>query len=475
MKKILLSFLLAIISVGAAYADELNSEQTQMRQQIFDYMRTQGYSPSISTDGDIDFTYDGLHYCVNIYGVDIHPMYLSLTLSFRYSDNFTKDAIVKYANDISFYKSVKVLPFETGYDFVSDMYLPDAATFTSVFTKMLSQINSANGKLRELVGNTSNNSTKSTTATYLTVDQKTALTKNYGSAAGSETFYVSTDASSWTTWGIPTWCTVTNVTSNSFRLNYQANTSSTMRSDFMKIQAGGKEVRIDIKQNGASSIGTYLTVDQKTALSKTYGSAAGSETFYVSTDASSWNTWGIPSWCTVTNVTSTSFRLNYSANTSSTSRSDYMKIKTGNREVRIDIKQNGASASSNRTAKVEQITVDHNVYEGGVKGMRIHVKFTVDNMYQLKGRCVAYFHFSDGRALNDYNQRYYTTDGKVSLGGDFTPNYVNCRFNDYQLFMPYDELHMSSGNYDLKFNVIIFDNNRKQLTESDWVHFTFSK
>lgn len=384
MKKILLSFLLAIISVGAAYADELNSEQTQMRQQIFDYMRTQGYSPSISTDGDIDFTYDGLHYCVNIYGVDIHPMYLSLTLSFRYSDNFTKDAIVKYANDISFYKSVKVLPFETGYDFVSDMYLPDAATFTSVFTKMLSQINSANGKLRELVGNTSNNSTKSTTATYLTVDQKTALTKNYGSAAGSETFYVSTDASSW-------------------------------------------------------------------------------------------DTWGIPSWCTVTNVTSTSFRLNYSANTSSTSRSDYMKIKTGNREVRIDIKQNGASASSNRTAKVEQITVDHNVYEGGVKGMRIHVKFTVDNMYQLKGRCVAYFHFSDGRALNDYNQRYYTTDGKVSLGGDFTPNYVNCRFNDYQLFMPYDELHMSSGNYDLKFNVIIFDNNRKQLTESDWVHFTFSK
>lgn len=311
-------------------------------------------------------------------------------------------------------------------------------------------------------------------ATYLKVDQKTSISKTYGSAAGSETFYVSTDASSWTTWGIPTWCTVTNVTSTSFRLNYEANSSTTSRSDYMKIQAGGKEVRIDIKQSGRSAGATYLKVDQKTSISKSYGAESGSETFYVSTDAASWTTWGIPSWCTVTDVTSTSFRLNYSANTSSSSRSDYMKIKAGNKEVRIDIKQKGRSSSSRRSAQVEKITVDHNVYEGGVKGMRIHVKFTTSNMYQVQGYCNAYFYFSDGTSLKDYNQRYYTSDGNVSVHRTFTPNYVECRYNDLQLFMPYDELHMASGNFNLKFYIEIHDNS-KRLTSSDWVHFTFSK
>jgi hypothetical protein len=151
-----------------------------------------------------------------------------------------------------------------------------------------------------------------------------------------------------------------------------------------------------------------------------------------------------------------------------------MKIKAGNKEVRIDIKQKGRSSSSRRSAQVEKITVDHNVYEGGVKGMRIHVKFTTSNMYQVQGYCNAYFYFSDGTSLKDYNQRYYTSDGNVSVHRTFTPNYVECRYNDLQLFMPYDELHMASGNFNLKFYIQIHDNS-KRLTSSDWVHFTFSK
>ena len=94
---------------------------------------------------------------------------------------------------------------------------------------------------------------------------------------------------------------------------------------------------------GAAS---YLTVDNQTSVSTSFPASGGTEVFYVSTDGS-WTTWGIPSWCSVEDKTSTSFRLRCEANTTSSSRSDYMKIKAGDREVRIDITQPAASRSSN--------------------------------------------------------------------------------------------------------------------------------
>ena len=94
----------------------------------------------------------------------------------------------------------------------------------------------------------------------------------------------------------------------------------------------------------------YLTVDGNTALTQSFSSYGGSHTFTVSTNASSWETWGVPSWCTVESRTSTGFVLKCNAN-SGASRSDYMKIKAGNLEVRIDIKQEGSSTKGGGSYK----------------------------------------------------------------------------------------------------------------------------
>lgn len=86
-------------------------------------------------------------------------------------------------------------------------------------------------------------------------------------------------------------------------------------------------------------VATYLTVDSKTAVSTSFSSSGGSETFYVKTDAGSWETWGVPSWCEITNKTETTFTIKCSYN-SGAKRTDWMKIKAGGKEVRIDITQN---------------------------------------------------------------------------------------------------------------------------------------
>lgn len=186
---------------------------------------------------------------------------------------------------------------------------------------------------------------------------------------------------------------------------------------------------------------TYLTVDGKSAVSTSFSSSGGSEVFYVSTNASSWTTWGVPTWCKINNKTSTSFTIQCDPNTSSSSRSDYMKIKAGNKEVKIDIKQSGDSKVV--SAVFNSVRVDYDVYESGSKGMRIHVNFNINNAKGVPYRCVAYFYFSNGTALKDYNGLYKTNDGKVSVGTDIKPGYDNSLYSDLQLFIPYSELHLS--------------------------------
>lgn len=81
-----------------------------------------------------------------------------------------------------------------------------------------------------------------------------------------------------------------------------------------------------------------LTVDGSTSNKTRYFPESGGRKRYsVSTSASSYDLWGVPSWCSIENKTSSGFTLVCSKNTSSSSRSDYMKVKAAGHEIRIDI------------------------------------------------------------------------------------------------------------------------------------------
>lgn len=133
---------------------------------------------------------------------------------------------------------------------------------------------------------------------------------------------------------------------------------------------------------------------------------------------------------------------------------------------------------SGRSGKVESVWVDYDQWQGGNKGMKIHVKFSVDNMLGRKGKCVAYFSFANGDKLKDFNNSYCTVDGQVSLGENFTPSYENALFSDFVMFMPYDELHMAagSGKTELRFFILIYDaETEEDLAKSDYYNFNFTK
>ena len=99
------------------------------------------------------------------------------------------------------------------------------------------------------------------------------------------------------------------------------------------------------------------------------------------------------------------------------------------------------------------------------------MKFETYNVRGYNGECAAYFYFSDGTKLKDYNYQYSSVDGQVSVGGSFSPNYDSAIFNDYVLFMPYSELHIS-GSAQCKFHVDVRIGG--EVVQSEEVFFTFN-
>lgn len=123
--------------------------------------------------------------------------------------------------------------------------------------------------------------------------------------------------------------------------------------------------------------------------------------------------------------------------------------------------------------------VDYGVYESGRQGLRVHLKFNVQHMKGKPCRAEVLFSQVSGLPLTDQNGRYATSEGKVAVTADFSPQYDSSDFNDLVMFIPYDELHLPSGKHMLKLNAGLYygeDGQFELLGEGFPEHsFTLSK
>lgn len=144
---------------------------------------------------------------------------------------------------------------------------------------------------------------------------------------------------------------------------------------------------------------------------------------------------------------------------------------TATRKVKEYNKRQKEIEATRISATINEVWQEHNVVSNGVSGMNIHVKFEVNNMLNLTGNCCVYFYDRKKNLLKDTNQAYNSVDGHVSVGSIYTPNYKNCTYNDFLLFIPYSELHLSVGYHELKFQIQIFDCNTISIASSNFYDF----
>lgn len=124
------------------------------------------------------------------------------------------------------------------------------------------------------------------------------------------------------------------------------------------------------------------------------------------------------------------------------------------------------------TATIDRLWADHNMQSRGRRGMVVHVAFAVSNLLDRPGRVAAHFYFSNWVALQDINGDYRTATGHVSVSRAFAAEYERTRYDDFELFMPYRELHLGPGNHSLTFSVSVWDRGRR-LTWAAGPPFTF--
>ncbi len=135
--------------------------------------------------------------------------------------------------------------------------------------------------------------------------------------------------------------------------------------------------------------------------------------------------------------------------------------------------------SSQPRAEIKQVWVEHNVYKNNRKGMQIHVNFQVDRLKGKQIEVAAYFHFDNGTKLKDSDGQFKTRDGQVCAYSRMEPSYDSSTWEDFKLFLPYQQLHVTDGvKHQLKFNVFVWDNsgsNAKKLAQSQWVGFWYER
>lgn len=281
---------------------------------------------------------------------------------------------------------------------------------------------------------------------------------------------IETNASEYEVLDLPNWCTLEKSGSH-FIIKAIKNRQSD-RTANIRVKTKSGVVTIRLEQSVYRP--QRLLVNDKKVVDSNLSAASGQITYNVNTDADRYEVTSLSSWFKVIAQGTESFTISYEENPKRTERTDWFKVKAEGMEVKINLTQ----AAQKITGQIENVTVEHDVYEDGVKGMKIHLKFSVQKMKGILGRCVAYMYYEDGTPLKDTNGSYRTTDGQCSFGKDFTPSYDSSTFNDFVIFVPLTELEAGKGKHNMKFSCTVWEkssDNSNSIARSDYYSFTLTK
>ena len=144
---------------------------------------------------------------------------------------------------------------------------------------------------------------------------------------------------------------------------------------------------------------------------------------------------------------------------------------------------NAAGITNFQSTKVEpggtfdSIWVDYGVVEGEVKGMRIHVAFSVTGMKEMDAYLAIYFKYNDDLAgfLKDKNKKFQSSEGDVAIYRSIKPAYDKAVYDDLSVFIPYAELDLEPGIYDLSMDVKLIYQKGGVLQWLTYYDFEYSK
>ena len=106
-----------------------------IKKSIMDYLRVEGYVPTIDEDGDISFKKEGDLYFVFLDEKESAPFYLTFTLGRNMTEGYDMDKAMVIAFEIEGYKGVKMKLYNNGIQTRSEMFFQNITHFNDIFKR----------------------------------------------------------------------------------------------------------------------------------------------------------------------------------------------------------------------------------------------------------------------------------------------------------------------------------------------------
>jgi len=140
--------------------------------------------------------------------------------------------------------------------------------------------------------------------------------------------------------------------------------------------------------------------------------------------------------------------------------------------------KNGSGTTANKSsinATVKKIWIDYNVTERGKKGMRVHVNFEVSGLKDTDAKLVARVQKDDDEFLASTNPSYSNGSDELEIFYDIKPGYAVTVYEDATMFLPYSEIIISKGVWDLKLDIDLNYENGELIQHLDHYEFEFTR
>jgi len=104
------------------------------------------------------------------------------------------------------------------------------------------------------------------------------------------------------------------------------------------------------------------------------------------------------------------------------------------------------------SATVKRVWIDYNVTQNKRRGMLIHVNFEVTGLKNVDSKLTVRVLRDDNSFLRS-NSSYSNDSGDLELAFSMKPGYATTVYEDADIFLPYDEIVLRKGVWDLKLDI----------------------
>jgi hypothetical protein len=133
------------------------------------------------------------------------------------------------------------------------------------------------------------------------------------------------------------------------------------------------------------------------------------------------------------------------------------------------------SEYQNVKTKFSKVWVEYNKTQDDEFGMIVHLKFEVNNMKDVDSFAIIYFQKPDGTFLQDGTGNYAAKDGRVAALKALRPGFEPTVYEDLEIFVPYDNLNLEVGKYNLKMDIDLVDQDENFIQHLTFKEFQYEQ